>query len=119
VNEKIDERPVHNDRVQVRYVLPSAINCFFHVYEEPLGRYGLRVLRHVLMFPGSHRAAILRTGCKQIVGPYDYVTVTYSDLVTDHTWCRTCAAAVAAESNRRANNRAPEEYVRPLTKEVL
>jgi hypothetical protein len=115
--------------VMVRYVLPSAIKCFFHVYEERLGRYGLSALRHVLAFPGQYARPVMKTSCNWIVDQYDYVTVT-NDIVIDHTWCRTCVEAVAAESKRRHSperdgmDRRPIEeilapVIRPLTKEVL
>lgn len=113
-----------SERVMVRHVLPAAINCFFHVYEERLGRYGLRVLKHVLVFPDQYEYVRLemKTGCDWIVAPYAYVTVT-NDVVVDRTWCKTCATSIAAESKRGHSPNSIEEIlappVRPLTKEVL
>lgn len=79
--------------VKTPYILPAALRCFFHVYEEHLGTYGFRVRRHVLVGPET-------TGCERIVGPDEPVTVG-NDFVVDRTWCRSCAAAVDAESKRR------------------
>jgi hypothetical protein len=113
--------PAGRERVMVRYVLPSAINCFFHVYEEHLGKYGLRVMRHVLVFPGRYAQPVMKTGCNWIVDQYDFVTVT-NDVVVDRSWCKTCATAVDTEV-RRGHAPTPPEQIRPvlhpLTREVL
>lgn len=103
------------DRLMVRHVLPAAIRCFFHVYEEPLGNHAFGLMRHVLVAPGSP-ASIMKTGCERIMDPRDYVHVT-NDIVVDRTWCMTCAAVVASEE-RRGHAPTPREVVRPLTKEV-
>lgn len=73
-------------------VIPAAIRCFFHVYKERLGTYGFRVRRHVL----THS---WKAGCDRIIFPEEPVTVG-NNIVVDRTWCRSCAAAVDAESKR-------------------
>lgn len=109
-------------RMYVRDVLPSAIRCFFHVYEKPLGRYGLLVQRHVLVFPDQGGRS-LKTGCSCVVEPLDCVAVT-NDIILDRSWCKACAEVVAAET-RRGHAPTPLEeilsrpVIRPLTKEVL
>ncbi len=85
-----------NERAMIRFVIPSAIRCFFHVYEEPIGTYGFRVRRHVLATPDPHT---IKTGCDRAVDSHAYVTIG-NDIVVDRTWCRECAATVAAESRR-------------------
>lgn len=97
--------------VQVCYVIPSAINCFFHIYEETLGTYGFRVLRHVLGYPGQH-ASVGKTGCDQDVDQHAYVTVS-NDIVVDRTWCRACAATVDKEDRRRNSPTRYETRERP------
>jgi hypothetical protein len=81
-----------------RYVLPPAIRCFFHVYEERIGTYGFRVLKHVLVYPGNARPG-MTTGCECDVHPHEYVIVS-NNIVVDRTWCRACVAAVDRESRR-------------------
>jgi hypothetical protein len=81
------------NRVQVRYVIPSAICCFFHVYEEHVGTYGFSVLKHVLVYPE------MKTGCDRDLDRYEYVAVS-NDIVVDRTWCKACAATVDEESQR-------------------
>jgi hypothetical protein len=96
--------------VMIRHILPSAINCFFHVYEERIGTYGFRVLKHVLACPAQYaRLAgdlrqtcgrpVMKTGCKRAVDPHAYVTVG-NDIVVDRTWCKGCAAIVNEEMLR-------------------
>jgi len=106
--------------IQARHVLPSAIKCFFFVYEEHLGKYGLRVLKHVLVYPQPLAPSELKTGCDWTLDPHDRVIVT-SEVVVDRDWCRTCAAAVDAESRRRHGHtpNPQEEILQPLTKEIL
>ena len=114
--------PAGRYRMRIRDVLPSAIRCFFHVYEEPIGKYGLLVLRHVLA-SGPPQSGPLKTGCHWAVDPYDYVTVT-NDIIVDRTWCKACTAVIDAEA-RRGHAPTPREQilarpvVYPLTKEVL
>ena len=76
--------------MMTRHVIPAALRCFFHVYEERLGTYGFRVLNHVLVRP---------TSCDLDVGPHEYVAVG-NDIVIDRTWCKTCVAAVDTEARR-------------------
>jgi hypothetical protein len=78
--------------VKALYILPAAIRCFFHVYEERLGTYGFRVRRHVLISPE-------KTGCERVIDLNEHVTVG-NDIIVDRTWCRSCVAAVDAESKR-------------------
>lgn len=87
------------DRVLVRYVIPSAINCFFHVYEERVGTYGLRILKHVLVCPGQYARPVMKTGCDRAIDQHEYVTVS-NDIVVDRTWCKACADAIDEESKR-------------------
>jgi hypothetical protein len=87
-----------NERAMVRFVIPSAIRCFFHVYEEHLGTYGFRVRRHVLATPGPGQHT-LALGCDRDVDPHEYVIIG-NNITVDRTWCRTCAATVAAEARR-------------------
>jgi hypothetical protein len=95
------------DRCEVQFVLPSAILCFFHVYEEHVGTYGFRVSRHVL-------TPALKTGCDRSVDPHAYVTIG-NDIAVDRTWCRACAAVVAAESKR---GHTPSSEDHPSNKEI-
>lgn len=109
------------DRLMVQHVLPAAIRCFFHVYEEPIGNYALSVLRHVLVEPDS--SLKMKTGCQRVVDSHLHVTVT-NDVVVDRAWCRTCAAVVAREA-LRGHAPTPLDQIlartvtRTLTKEVL
>ena len=75
--------------MKTRYILPSAIRCFFHVYAEHLGTYGFSVKKHVLVSPW-------KTACGRDVGLDEYVTVG-NDAIIDRRWCRVCAAAVDAK----------------------
>jgi len=102
-------------RAMVRHVLSTATRCFFHVLEEPVGTYALRVQRHVLTSAGRDA----RTGCDRSVDPLAFVTVT-NQVVVDRSWCRTCADIVAEETRRRLGEArtAPVDHVRPLTREV-
>jgi hypothetical protein len=95
--ETMTDRPPRSDRTLIQYVLRSAIRCFFHVYEERVGTYDFRVLKHVLIYPGTARDPM--TGCNRDVDPHEYVTVS-NDIIVDSTWCRTCAAAVDKEALR-------------------
>lgn len=88
-----------SDRMMVRYILPSAIYCFFHVYEERIGTYGFRVLKHVLACPGRYARPVMKTGCKRVVDQYAYVTVG-NDIVVDRSWCKDCVAVVNEEALR-------------------
>lgn len=85
--------------VQVRYIIPEAIRCFFHVYEERVGTYGFSVLKHVLVYPGQYARPMMNTGCDRALDRYEYVAVS-NDIVIDRTWCKACAAAVEEESKR-------------------
>lgn len=86
--------------VKALYILPTAIRCFFHVYEERLGTFEFRVRRHVLIGPG-------KTNCDRAVSP-DEPVIVGNDIVVDRTWCKACAAAVDAESKRgHAPTKAP------------
>lgn len=77
---------------KTRYILPAAIRCFFHVYEEHLGTYGFSVKKHVLVSPG-------KTVCGRDVGLDECVNVV-NGVVVDRDWCRTCAAAVDTKERR-------------------
>lgn len=104
--------------MEVRYVLPEAINCFFHIYEERVGTYGFRVLRHVLACPGAYTRPVMKTGCKRYVDQYTRVTVS-NDIVIDRTWCRGCVAIIAEESLRgHSPHRRTEIHTSAFTKEV-
>ena len=92
-----DPPPGH--RVMARYVIPEAIQCFFHVYEERIGTYGFRVLKHVLVCPGQYASSTMKTGCDRTLDQCAYVAVS-NDIVIDRTWCMACAAAVGEESKR-------------------
>ena len=87
------------NRTQVRYVIPSAIHCFFHVFEERVGAYGFSVLKHVLVYPGQYAQPVMKTGCDRYLDGYEHVTVS-NDIVVDRTWCKACAAVVDEESRR-------------------
>jgi hypothetical protein len=85
-------------RVQIRFIIPSAIHCFFHVYEERIGTYGLRSIKHVLAYPGQY-ARVMKTGCRRTVGPHEYVSIG-NDISVDRSWCRGCAEIVREETRR-------------------
>ena len=95
--------------MKTRYIIPAAIRCFFHVYEERLGTYGFGVKKHVLLV--SPR----KTACGRDVGPDEYVTVGNGDIVVDRDWCLTCAAAVNSKLRR---DQAPAERRPPPSQEI-
>lgn len=88
----------------IRSVSMEALRCFFHVYEEAVGRYGMRLQRHVLSTPGYVNARGLqrppRAGCDRVLDPHDCVR-TARIIRLDRTWCRTCADLVREYATRR------------------
>lgn len=76
---------------KIRFLLPSAINCWFHVYEEPTRGFGVQ--RHIL----SERT---KTACARLLTHDDTVLVGIP-IVLDRTWCRTCAVAVVHDAPNR------------------
>jgi hypothetical protein len=80
-------------RVQARNMMPSALQCFLHVFEERVGTYGFLVVRHILISP-------LWTGCDRPIAPGALVQV--GNDVVDRSWCRSWLERVHGQRFRRS-----------------
>jgi hypothetical protein len=93
--------PQRSEAMGLRFVIPAAIRCWFHVHEERVGRFGMQVQRHILATPprGS-RILVDRTPCDRILS-LDAEIIVPDRIALDRSWCRICAARVRFTAHER------------------